>query len=281
MPFPEPQPDHSDLSTLPITMGVTRLEAEIQADNLLDDLQARLQDDNADWRRVLFETMAEWPLPDETTENRKYVYLIEGEAFDWRALAERMLEACEGRVSWEDRGELLLGGDPPDGITDEEFSHLLGVQKHRAYMNYLYGVTVERGLILAVEEQIRKRRVSRGYSPSDDRVDDSYIQLYKATYNELAREYSRARAEAPETIETAESSKHPKQRQSAATTTPSMSDDDAFAYWLFKRRFRVAEPVRLASDTRKALEQLERMRVAHVKRERALRAFQARQERRK
>ena len=60
-----------------------------------------------------------------------------------------------------------------------------------------------------------------------------------------------------------------------------MSDDDAFAYWLFKRRFKLAEPARLASDTRKALEQLERMRIAHLKRERALQAYQARQRRRK
>ena len=52
-------------------------------------------------------------------------------------------------------------------------------------------------------------------------------------------------------------------------------ESDAFTYWLFKRRFKLSEPARLASDTRKALEQLAGMRVAHRRREAALRIFQA------
>ncbi|MCH8138010.1 MAG: NAD-dependent epimerase/dehydratase family protein, partial [Proteobacteria bacterium] len=81
----------------------------------------------------------------------------------------------------DDQERLLLGPDPPPEISDDEFSRMLGVEKQRGHLNYLYGVTAERGLILAVEEAIRKRRVARGYSPSDDRIEDAYVNLYRAT----------------------------------------------------------------------------------------------------
>ena len=259
----EPQPETNDQSEIALSLDADRLQAEVQADNLIDDLKARLADENADWRRILFEIMAEWPLAGEWVDDREFVYLIGGEAFDWRALAERLMGAAGEAISIGDKERLLFGPDPPEEISDDEFSRMLGVEKHRAHLNYVYGITSERGLILAVEEAIRKRRVARGYSPSDDRIDDAYINLYRATQEELLKEHRKELAE--------QEGKRPAKGELKLT----LIESDAFTYWLFKRRFKLSEPARLASDTRKALEQLAGMRVAHRRREAALRIFQA------
>ena len=61
---PQQQPPESDVPDEGETaraLKADRLQAEIQANNLIDDLKARLADENADWRRVLFEIMSEWP----------------------------------------------------------------------------------------------------------------------------------------------------------------------------------------------------------------------------
>ncbi len=271
---PQQQPPESDVpdeGEAARALDAERLQAQIQADNLIDDLKARLADENADWRRVLFEIMSEWPLPEETADGREFVYLIGGEAFDWRSLAERLMGVSGDAISIDEREELLLGPDPPKDISEDEFSRLLGVEKHRAHMNYLYGVTSERGLILAVEEAIRKRRVSRGYSPSDDRIDDAYVNLYRATEEELLKEYRKECLELKGLLK----DKPVGKRESRAELKLTLSESDAFTYWLFKRRFKLSEPARLASDTRKALDQLERMRAAHRRRIAALRIYRA------
>ena len=264
----EQQPEANDPGEIALSLDADRLQAEVQADNLIDDLKARLADENADWRRILFEIMAEWPLAGESVDDREFVYLIGGEAFDWRALAERLMYACGDAISRDDRERLLLGPDPPQEIADDEFSRMLGVEKYRAHLNYLYGITSERGLILAVEEAIRKRRVARGYSPSDDRIEDAYINLYRATQEELLKVHRRELA--------AQEGERPATGELKLT----LIESDAFTYWLFKRRFELSEPARLASDTRKALEQLERMRSAHRRREAALRIYRAQEARR-
>jgi hypothetical protein len=45
-----------------------------------------------------------------------------------------------------------------------------------------------------------------------------------------------------------------------------VAEEDAFTYWLFKRRVSRADPARVASDTRKGLRQLERIRQSHERR---------------
>ena len=85
-----------------------------------------------------------------------YRYLIGGEAFDWLLLAERLIEELPGRSLSAERYALLFHGHPPIEIDEEEFQLLIGTPKYQAYLNYLYGVTVEEALQLAVEEEIAK-----------------------------------------------------------------------------------------------------------------------------
>ena len=51
-----------------------------------------------------------------------------------------------GRVDPEDREGLLFTGQLPPEVTSEVFRELIGVTKHRAYLNYWYGVVLEEAL---------------------------------------------------------------------------------------------------------------------------------------
>src|SRR5207253_642438 len=106
------------------------------------------------WYLALLKAMSRWSLAEECVDGRIYRYLIGGEAFDWLVLAERLLEELDGEVSEADRYELLFNGQPPIEVDDEDFQLLIGTPKYQAYLNFLYGVTVEEALIYTVEEEI-------------------------------------------------------------------------------------------------------------------------------
>ena len=215
-----------------------------------------------DWRIPLFEVIAAWPLAQETVGDARHVYLIGGEAFDWRALAERLLRECGDIVSENAREALILGPDPPEGLTEEDFRRTLGMDKHRAHLNYVYGVVVENALVLAVDEEIRKRRFSNCFQPNDDHTDAVYRTLYDAPLRDLVEEFLAVEPDAAVR----------RRRKSVEDFAAlSLHGSNAFTYWLFKRRFKIAEPARFASDTRKALDQLERMRLAEEARTAAAR----------
>ena len=44
-----------------------------------------------DWVPALLESMALWTLPEEVYQEKHHRYLLDGEAFDWLLLAERLL----------------------------------------------------------------------------------------------------------------------------------------------------------------------------------------------
>ena len=65
----------------------------------------------------------------------------------------------------------------------------------------------------------------------------------------------------------------PARRGSAHRDEHTLADEDAFVYWLFKRRMDKSDPAKVASDTRKGLAQLERMRQSQERRLRMLRGL--------
>jgi hypothetical protein len=205
---------------------------------------------------ALFETIAEWRLSRESAFGREFVYMIDGEAFDWAAVVERILLEPSLPLPADARDRLLSTPGFPGEVSEAEFRRRLGAARQRAYLNYFYGVTVEQALLLAVEEEIRKRRYSRGHVPSDTRADEAYVFLYGARPGELLRAFHRER---PALAGGA---------KEEAPRTESILQAVSFTYWLFKRRLATADPARLASDTKKGLEQLARMRSAHERRSR-------------
>jgi hypothetical protein len=196
--------------------------------------------DGAHWFPALLEAVAMWQLPEETIGDRRYCYLIDGEAFDWLLLAERLIASLDGAVPEEEREALLFRGQTPLDLDIETFKSALGTAKHTACLNYLYGVTVEEALQLAVEEELHKERFAQCGTrcpPADEEVSQ--------------RIYGKGRMELLDCFR--------EERGLPSTDSIAYSDLKAFTYWLFKYRLRNCDRARVASDTRKALLQLSKL----------------------
>ena len=193
------------------------------------------------WPEAMLETMGRWTLAEETHNNRRYKYMIGREAFDWLLLAERLCDEVGDLIPLEGMEQLLFHGVLPIPIEDEEFRELLGVAKYRAYLNFHYGVVLEEALQLSAEETVRKRHLARGFSDSEDLVEEAFRHLYTRTRTELLEEF---REEARQG-----------KRQGLTLT-----DLKEFTYWLHKLRVNYWDPARVASDTRLAIRRLEALR---------------------
>ncbi len=190
------------------------------------------------WYLSLLGAIGLWSSASEEYRDRSYVYLIDGEAFDWLLLAERLCSTVENLLPEEERDALLFHGIPPLELDAAAVKELIGEQKYAQYLNYFYGVTVEEALLLSVQEAIDKERWAQGYrrNPSSD---EAYRRIYDAEKDDLLNQFRQE--------------KHRPHRQS--TTLDEMKE---FTYWLFKYRLKRCEKARIASDTKKALDYLKK-----------------------
>ena len=195
----------------------------------------------APWFRTLLEAMGRWIPAEEWHRDRRYKYMVGGEAFDWLLLAERLCQEADGCIPQRDLERLLFHGLLPEPVPEEELRDLLGVSKYRAYLNFHYGVVLEEALQLAAEEYVRKRHLARGFSDSEELVEEAFQHLYTHTRTELLSEF---RTEA-----------RLGKRQGL-----NLSDLKEFTYWLHKRRVNYWDPARVAYDTRLAILRLEALR---------------------
>ncbi len=216
-------------------------------------------DTGTPWFEALMQAIALWEQPGEFVDGRQYRYLIGGEAFDWLLLAERLIAAAGASAPPAETERLLFEGRAPadtsidstpataaERMTDERLRSLIGESKHRAHLNYLYGVTVEEALQYAIELEVSKERVN--VSIKDPRAEDAvrdpiYERIYGRPREELLAAF-REEAGQPN------------------SSNISLAELREFMYWLFKFRVQNQEPARVASDTRKALAQLSAMEVA-------------------
>ena len=60
------------------------------------------------WFIALLEAMGMWVSTEEKHNGRTYRYLVDGEAFDWLLLAERLCEAADGIIPAGEHGILLV-----------------------------------------------------------------------------------------------------------------------------------------------------------------------------
>jgi hypothetical protein len=193
------------------------------------------------WHVALLEAMGLWTLPQEVHQERTYQYLVQGEAFDWLLLAERLCAEVDGLIPTLEKEQLLFHGKLPEEVESPAFRDRLGFTKYRAFLNYWYGVVVEEALQLAVEEEVRKQHRARGYPDSEELVEEAFTHLYSATRALLLAEY-RQREKIP-----------PRRHLS-------LSDLKGFNYWLFQRRLHLWDPARVASDTQKGVRRLRQLR---------------------
>ena len=189
------------------------------------------------WYIALLEAIKLWSAAEETHNGHTYQYLIDGEAFDWLLLCERLCLEVDGLLPDDEKTALLFEGRPPLKLKAEEFKGLIGTDKYQQYLNYFYGVTVEEALILAVTEEVRKERQTLGANGEGKINDEAFRRIYGLTRLELLRHFRQERG----------------RRQSNSI---SLNELKEFTYWLFKYRLKNSDKARVASDTKKALAHL-------------------------
>jgi hypothetical protein len=206
------------------------------------DTQAiqRLKSDIAggkNWYVAVLEAIRLWHSPEEDHDGRHYRYLVDSEAFDWLVLAERLCEELDGLVPEKERANLLFFGIPPIELSTDEFKDTIGDVKYQAHLNYFYGILVERFLILAVTEEIRKKKRASGLNNDNGIADEAHQRIYGDTQFALLKQFRKER--------------HYPQLRSIG-----VSELNEFTYWLFKYRIKMLDKSRVASDTKKALTKL-------------------------
>ena len=191
------------------------------------------------WYIALLEAIGLWTVAEEVHNGRRYCYLIDGEAFDWLLLAERLCQEVDGLLPDDEKTALLFRGQPPLDLTVDRFQELIGGGKYHQYLNYFYGITVEEALILAVQEEVRKERRTLGYSNNKEHgvLNEVYRRIYGATKPVLLRRFRREKG-------------YPYLK------SISLAELKEFTYWIFKYRLKQCDKARIASDTKKALQQL-------------------------
>ncbi len=195
----------------------------------------------ATWYRALLEAMGRWIPAEEWYRDRRFKYMVGGEAFDWLLLAERLCDEASGYIPERDLDRLLFHGLLPEELPEDELRDLLGVSKYRAYLNFYYGVVLEETLQLAAEEYVRKRHLARGFSDSEELMEEAFRNLYTMTRTELLDEFR-------------------KEARLGTRQGLNLTDLKEFTYWLHKRRVNYWDPARVAYDTRLAILRLEALR---------------------
>ncbi len=190
------------------------------------------------WYIALLEAIGQWNIAEETYNGRIYRYLIDGEAFDWLLLAERLCQAAADLLPPNEVIALLFYCRPPIELSASEFKSYIGAEKYRQYLNFFYGIIVEQALIMSTQNEVRKEKWALGLR-SDHDLDEAYRRVYGARQAELL---SRFRQE--------------KNRPESDTT--SLTELKEFTYWLFKYRLSHSEKAKVASDTRKGLNWLKK-----------------------
>jgi hypothetical protein len=196
------------------------------------------------WGHVLLDTIGAWTHFEENHKGRRYNYLIQGEAFDWLLLAERILnDIPKTIIPLIDKQRMLFSGYFEWPVSDLQFQEVIGSFKYQGFLNFFYGVVVEEALIHAVEEEVIKERDLLGLQDKRGVDDIVMARLYGDALGSLIRKFfkssgKRYRGFIP------------------------LRQWKAFVYWLFKLRLSNSDSSRLASDTNKGLRQLELVRMS-------------------
>jgi len=190
-----------------------------------------------DWYVALLEAVRLWSSPEEDYGGRHYRYLVDNEAFDWLVLTERLCKELDRLIPEKEQLNLLFFGISPIELSKDEFKNIIGDSKYQAHLNYFYGILVERFLILAVIDEIRKKKRVSGLNNDSGVTDEAYQRIYGATQSALLKQFR-------------------KEKNYPQLRSIRLSELDEFTYWLFKYRMKMRDKSRVASDTKKGLTKL-------------------------
>ena len=192
------------------------------------------------WPRALLEAIGLWTAPLEVHQGRTYRYLIQEKPWTGLPWPNGSASSWSASSRPEELELLLFDGELPSEVTPEQFREWIGSNKHRAYLNYWYGVVVEEALQQAVEDDVRKRHRARCYPDNEDLVEEAFTHLYGESRTTLLKEFRLS-------------------AKIAQRARLSLTNYKEFTYWLSKRRFNLWDPARVASDTRKGIRKLNQL----------------------
>ena len=215
-----------------MTRGTTDSTVNTQSALHLRELRYRISE-GMDWLIALLSTIGDWRLPEEDVDGYHYRYLIGGEAFDWLLLAERLCASIDDLVPTAEREMLPLRGSVPGSVGVTNFRQLIGYEKYRAHLNFVYGVLVEQALQTAVAAEVKKEQLSSAWKTGGETNDEVCQRIYGTIRRDLQERWQR--------------------EQRIKGLARPLTDTREFTYWLFKYRLRTCDPARVASDTRKGL----------------------------
>lgn len=218
-------------------MGECNTNTEAAEAEAISHLRERLEEGES-WPIALLESMALWTAPEETYLETKLVYLIGSEAFDWLALANRLCFEVRDLIPSEELEPLLFAGRFPSDFNEAEFKRILGSDKYSAYLNYFYGVEVEMALQNAVEEEVGKQFYASGRQYAADHTEATFQRIYRSSYVDLLSAFRDDQGVPNRPVAT-------------------LTELKEFTYWLFRRRLRVSDKAKLASDTQKGISALD------------------------
>lgn len=187
------------------------------------------------WFTSVLESISLWTKPKENYNNRNLIYFLDGEAFDWLVLAERLCyEINDFNLYKEEIEEFITHGTLPETISLSNFKNLIGISKYRGYLNYFYGITIEESIMISVENEIQKRNLSNGNQFSQDYSEEAFQNIYLLDQASLLNYFYE------------EQNIKPKK-------TFSITEVKLFTYWLFKYRLKSSDKSRSASYTKKGI----------------------------
>jgi hypothetical protein len=189
------------------------------------------------WYIALLGAVHRWQSSLETFKDQTYRYIIADEALDFMLLAQRLLEAIDDLVPEDEQLAFLFRNKPPMVLTIAQFKEHLGEMRYKQYLNYFYGITAEEALIQALEDEVHKEEHGLQLHSDQEQTEEAYRRIYDQSRKELLREFRRIKG-------------YPQ------TTTIELSQMKEFYYWLFQKRLQMHEKAKTASDTKKALDWL-------------------------
>ncbi len=144
----------------------------------------------AHWYLAVLDAIALWESAEEVYQGVRYQYVLAGEAFDWLRLAERLASEIADFVPAKELEALLFTGTPPLLVDQQEFRRRIGPAKHRAHLNFFYGVVVEEALLSTAEDDLAKEQQC---APMGARrcSEDAYLRVYGLRVEELLQRYRR------------------------------------------------------------------------------------------
>lgn len=192
------------------------------------------------WYLSLLEAIGLWAAPEEVYQGEPLCYLIAGEAFDWLVLARRLCDSVNGLIPANEMEQLLEQSEPPIEVSNDDFKRMVGGAKYGALLNFWYGVNVEGALVEALSQSIRKERTAAGLASKRDVSDLAFHRAYGSSRTTLLEEFGKG-------------------RERMAGEELSEAEAKEFTYWLFKYRLENHDKAKVASDTKRGLQYLNRI----------------------